>query len=173
MKRIGKEYCEELAQLGISPESRDARRIHKIENWFSDKLQLLSWNPGPLRGLDPSLLARHFNGPWDVVCVQEGSGFVNDQSLAETFYVVTQYSCAVLLNRDTIEPNLSCVPPLLAQARYMGRRGHGCQRPVVLPLHGYQRSHQQRVCQAEVPLHCGAPLDPCLVPQARRYGAHR
>ena len=46
----------------------------------SDKLQILSWNPVPMRRSDPSLLASHLNGPWHVVCVQEGSGFVNDLS---------------------------------------------------------------------------------------------
>ena len=29
----------------------------------SDRPQLLYWNPGPARGSDPSLLARHLNGP--------------------------------------------------------------------------------------------------------------
>ena len=29
----------------------------------TDKLQILSWNPGPARGSDPSLLASYLNGP--------------------------------------------------------------------------------------------------------------
>ena len=37
----------------------------------------------PTRGSDPSVLASHLNDPWHVVCVQEGSGFVTDSSLAE------------------------------------------------------------------------------------------
>ena len=44
-----------------------------------DKLQILSWNTGPPRGSDRSLLASHLNGPWHVICVQEGSGFVTGQ----------------------------------------------------------------------------------------------
>ena len=47
----------------------------------SDRLLLLSWNPWPIRGSDPSLLASHLNGPWHVVCVQEDSGFCNDMTL--------------------------------------------------------------------------------------------
>ena len=76
----------------------------------SDRLQLFFWNPGPVLGSDPSLLASHLNGPWHVVCVQEGSGCCNHQSLAENFHVVTQHGCAVLLNKDTFEPNYSCLP---------------------------------------------------------------
>ena len=64
-----------------------------------------------------------------MVCVQEGSGFCNDQSLAENFYVVTQHGCAVLLSKDTFEPNFSCVllfiPCKLSNATW-GRRGRGC-----------------------------------------------
>ena len=35
----------------------------------TDKLQILSWNPGPAMGSDPSALACHLNGPWHVICV--------------------------------------------------------------------------------------------------------
>ena len=49
-------------------------------NWRpTDKLQILSWNPGPARGSDPSLLASHLNGPWHGICVQERSGFVTNK----------------------------------------------------------------------------------------------
>ena len=33
-----------------------------------DKHQILSWNPGPARGSDLSLLFSHLNGPWHVIC---------------------------------------------------------------------------------------------------------
>ena len=71
---------------------------------LSDRLQLLSWNPRPIRGSDPCLMASHLNGPWRVVCVQEGSAFCNDMTLQDS---------AVLLNKDTFEPNCSCVPLLV------------------------------------------------------------
>ena len=76
----------------------------------TDKLQILSWNPGPARGSDPSLLASHLNGPWHVICVQEGSGSVTDSSLAENFHAITHDHCAVLLNNDTFARDFSCAP---------------------------------------------------------------
>ena len=51
-----------------------------------DKLQILSCNPERARGSDSSLLATLLNGPWYVICVQVGSGFVIDSSLAENFH---------------------------------------------------------------------------------------
>ena len=36
--------------------------------------------------------------------------FVTDFSLAENFHVVTQHHCAVLLNKDTFEYDISCTP---------------------------------------------------------------
>ena len=76
----------------------------------TDKLQIHSWHPGPARGSDPSLLASHLNGPWRVICVQEGSAFVSDSSLAENFHVVTQLHGAVLFNKDTFTRDFSCTP---------------------------------------------------------------
>ena len=46
------------AGLAHPPDQRDWRQ--------TDKLQILSWNPGPARGSDPSLLGSHLNGPWHV-----------------------------------------------------------------------------------------------------------
>ena len=88
-----------------------------------DKLQILSWNTGPARGSDRSLLASHLNGPWHVICEQELSGFVTDSSLRENFHVVIQHHSAVLLNTDTYEYDISCTPiliPLFAALRDMG-----------------------------------------------------
>ena len=76
----------------------------------TSKLQRLSWNPGPARGSDRGTLATHLNGPWHVVCIQEGAGFVTDDSLAENFYVITQHHCAVLLNKGTSEREYTCTP---------------------------------------------------------------
>ena len=64
----------------------------------TDVLLILSWNPGPARGYDPSLLASHLNGPW------------LRSSLAEKFHVITQHRCAVLLNKDTFTRDFSCTP---------------------------------------------------------------
>ena len=74
----------------------------------TEKLQVLSWNPGRARGSGPTLLASHLDCPWQVNCVQEGSGFVTDNSLAENFCVATQHHCAVLLNKDTFTRDISC-----------------------------------------------------------------
>ena len=37
----------------------------------TDKLQILSWNPGPALGSEPRALADHLNGLWHVIGVQE------------------------------------------------------------------------------------------------------
>ena len=37
----------------------------------TDKLQILSWNSGPVRGSDQRALADHLNGPWHIICIQE------------------------------------------------------------------------------------------------------
>ena len=76
----------------------------------TDKLQLLSWYLGPSRRSDPSTLASHLNGPWHVVCVQEGACFITDRSLAENFHVITKHHYAVLLNKDTFERDCTCTP---------------------------------------------------------------
>ena len=51
----------------------------------TDKLQILSWNPGPARGSDQRALADRLNGPWHIICIQEAAGFVTSSSLAEKF----------------------------------------------------------------------------------------
>ena len=83
------------------------RRDH-WNNRPSDRLQLLSWNPGLLLGLDPSLLASHLNGPWHVVCVQGGAG--HDKSLQDNLCIVTQHNCAVVFNKNIFAPRYTCVP---------------------------------------------------------------
>ena len=50
----------------------------------TDKLQILSWHSGPARGSDQRALADHFNGPWHIICIQEGAGFVTGNSLERT-----------------------------------------------------------------------------------------
>ena len=82
---------------------RDNRRC-------SDRLQILSCDPGPARGSDPRALASHLNGPWHVVCVQEEAGWVTDRSLAENFYVITKHHCAVLIHKETFETGYTCTP---------------------------------------------------------------
>ena len=116
----------------------------------TDKLQILSWNPDLARGSDPSSFSSHLNGPWHVVCVQEGAGFVTDSSLAENFYVITQYHCVVLSNKDTFTRDFSCTPvhvpcsgtlrgPSKAWWLPAGSAGRLTRRA----LHSRQCSHQQ------------------------------
>ena len=47
-------------------------------------------------------------GMWSVC--RKAPAFCNDKCLQDNFYVVTLHGCAVLLNKDTFEPNYSCVP---------------------------------------------------------------
>ena len=76
----------------------------------TEELQILSWNPGPARESDPSLLASHHNGPWHIICVQDRSGIVTESSLAKNFYVATHHHCAALLNKDTYTRDFTCTP---------------------------------------------------------------
>ena len=49
----------------------------------------------------------------------ESSAFSGDATVRTNFYVATQYGCAVLLNKDTFEPNFLCVQLLvLCKLRY-------------------------------------------------------
>ena len=45
-----------------------------------------------------------------MVCVQEGSDFVTDRSLAENFHVITEHPCVVLLNKDTFTRDFTSTP---------------------------------------------------------------
>ena len=53
------EFLEQSHRRSPGPALRSDQRIRRL----TDRLQLLSWNPGRERGLDPSLLASHLNGP--------------------------------------------------------------------------------------------------------------
>ena len=98
------EFLEQSPRRSSGPALRSDQRNRRQ----TDKLQVLSWNPGPARATDWSMLATHLIGPWPVVCVQEGAGFVTDSSLAENFYVITQHHCAVLLKKDTFARDFTC-----------------------------------------------------------------
>ena len=100
----------------------------------TDKLQNLSWNPGRARGSDPSLLASHLNGPWHGICVQEGSGFVTESSLAENFHVITQHHCVSC----TLRYSTWAFEGMVVSGKF--RRA---PRPAVLLSHSRQCSHRQ------------------------------
>ena len=161
------------------PVSRPCLEIRPAQLAPDRQVANLSWNPGPARGSDPSLLASHLNGPWHVIYVQEGSGFVTDSSLAENFYVITQHHCAVLLNQGHVHARhllYHVSNPMFSAVRDMGCCRHGGHwqvtqgtRPVVLLLYCREHPRQQRVRQAEVRLYCPAPLGLGLVSRA----AHR
>ena len=91
------------------PFTESALRPSHDNHRCTDGLPILSLNPGPARGNDPSALASNLTGPWHVVCVQEGAGLVTDRSLAENFHVVTRHHCAVLLNKT---PSRTCTRAL-------------------------------------------------------------
>ena len=100
------EFLEQSPRRCTGPALRPDQRNRRQ----TDKLQILSWNPGPARSSHPSLLASHPNEPWHVIIVQEGSGFVTDSSLEENFQAITQHHCAVLLNKDTFAREFTCTP---------------------------------------------------------------
>ena len=91
------EFLEQLSHRSPSPALGPDQRSRRQ----SDKFQVLSWNPGPARGKYPRALTAHLHGPWHIICIQEGAGFVTGSSLAENIHVATQHHCAVLLNKDT------------------------------------------------------------------------
>ena len=63
--------------LNLSPRQSPgpALKSDQLSQRPTDKLQILSWNPGPATGSDPNTLASHLTGPWHVICVQEGAAF--------------------------------------------------------------------------------------------------
>ena len=75
--------------------------------------------------MHPSLLASHLYGPWHVVNVQEGAGFVTDSSLAENFHVTTQ-PIALFSSTRTRELVHGDPDPVLAQVLFVGHQGQGC-----------------------------------------------
>ena len=139
-------------------DQRNIRPLHRP--------QLLSWNPGPTRGSDPRLLPNHLNGPWHVVCVQEGAGLVT-----ENFHVINHHHCAVLHNKYTFERVHADSGRFARSGIPRGRRGHGCYRRAPTSW-SPKRSHQQRARQAEIRLSCPAPLGPRLVFEGWCGGAH-
>ena len=87
-----------------SPHSGDDHRR------CSDRLQVLSWNAGPVRGYNVQAVANRINVPWHVVCIQKGGGFTADRTLSDNFHVAVAHHCAVLLNQDTFEDDYTCTP---------------------------------------------------------------
>ena len=146
----------------------------------TDKLQILSWNFGPARDSDQRALADQLNGPWHIICIQEGAVFVIGGSLEHNFYIANQHHFAGTSTRDTFTRDFSCfllqVPCTHSYASWAvegmvvtGKFSHG-SRPVVLVFHIRQHLHEQRVHQAEVRLYCLAPPDlrPVLEAQCSR-----
>ena len=73
-------------------------------------LQVLSWNPGPVRDSNPSAVAGHLNGPWHVVCVQEGLDLSAITPRRRTSTRFAKHHCAVLLDKDSSEDGYTCTP---------------------------------------------------------------
>ena len=76
----------------------------------SDRLQVLSWTAGPVRGDNVQAVANRIDVLWHVVCIQEGVGFTADRTLSDNFHVAVARHCAVLLNKDTFEDDYTCTP---------------------------------------------------------------
>ena len=169
------EFMEQSPRRFPGPALRSDQRSWRQ----TDKLQIFSWNHGLARVSDPSTPASHLNGPWHVICIQEGPGFVTDSSL---FHVITQHHCAVLLNKDTFTRGFSSTPiQVPCSLRYSSwavegmvvtdkfRRG---ARPVVLPIHRRQHPYQQRVRKKAVRVRCVSAPRPRPVLEAWRCHPH-
>ena len=95
----------------------------------TDKLQILSWNPAPARGSDPSTLPTHLSGPWRVVCVQRGCRrrhrqFPGGELLRDH---PAPWRCSPQQGHFCARLHVHADPgPLLARVLFVGRRGHGC-----------------------------------------------
>ena len=100
------EFLDQSLRRSPGPALGSDQRSRRL----TDKLQILSWNPGPPRGLYPRAVADHLNGPWHIICIPEGAGFVTDSSLAENIHLATQRRCAALLNKDTFARDFTCSP---------------------------------------------------------------
>ena len=70
-------------------------------------IQVLVWNPCRPRADDHSAVANHICESWHIICLQEGVGFANHATLHHRFHVVTVHHCALLLNKDTFERDVT------------------------------------------------------------------
>ena len=128
----------------------------------TDRLQILSWNPGPPRGDDHSAVANHICGPWHFICLQEGAGVANHPTLHHRFHAVTGCFCAVLLNKDTCERDVTPKPVKVPAEYYADCALEGIavkgrfRRPVVGDWHYFS------ILNVHVNLLCAARLSICF-----------
>ena len=75
---------------------------------------------------------KHDGSPWRVTFFQVGAGVANHPTLHHRFHVVTGCHCAVLLNKDTFERDVT-TKPIMVPAKKMCRMrswGHSRDRPI-------------------------------------------
>ena len=122
----------------------------------SYRLQVLSWNTEPPRGDDHNAVANHFCGPWHIICHQEGAGVANHPTLHHRLHVVTWFHCAVVLNKDTCERDVTLKPIMVpakkcAEGALEGNVVKGrFKRPVVGDWHHFSilNDHVNQKCAA-------------------------
>ena len=78
------------------PHGRDQLPLSGCNNRLrcTDRLQIFSWNRGPVWSDNISAVANRMDGPYHVVCVQEGVVFTSCRALEESFHVVTAHHSA-------------------------------------------------------------------------------
>ena len=122
----------------------------------TDRLSLLSWNPGPARGSWDAFIGR-IVGPWRISAFQEGADFELHPALTASFAVTSLRGRATLFSRNTFECNVgskhlyipdtgsadSALGTVVASGRLRG------------PIRGWQKSlchheqpHQQHLRQS-------------------------
>ena len=119
------EFMEQSPRRSPVPALRSDQRSLRL----TDRLQLLSLNPGPTTRFGSELAG--FAPQSSVACdhCTKGAGFVTNSSLTEIFHVITQHLCVVFLNKDTFAREYSCTAsqgPVLAQVLFVGHQRHGC-----------------------------------------------
>ena len=168
-----REPISELLHLSPRRSPGPALKSDQPNRRPTEKLQIPSWNTGPARGSDLSLLASHFNGRWNKICVHEGSWFVSNISLKENLHVATQFQHAVLPNKECFERDLTCSGdpgPLLSGVLFMGYRrpDQSCSHFTVANIRmNNEGAKRKSVC------HCPLVAHPRPVRAARRCHPHR
>ena len=117
-------------------------------------LQVLVWNLCLPQGDDHSAVANHICEPWHIICLQGGVGFANHATLHHRFHVVIVHHCALLLNKDTFERDVT-TKSIMVPCKKMSQRsswGHSRERPIqeacwrwLPPLFFPERPHQSCV----------------------------
>ena len=69
------------------------------------RLSIYNLNPGPRRGKEDAF-EQQIAGRWHIITLQEASEYVDHELFTNRFHVTLCAGCAILVNKDTLYPNI-------------------------------------------------------------------